>query len=166
MGFANEVSTTIQCGNPEVRRGFFSMVNLLRQIANQDDMFRRLFSDNMERLLETHKRFPGHLQRETFTWLSGDATPLVLAEANWATLGFFRFRPGEVLSIFTPSAQTPYIISECELAVSVMGAVPCASHGNTQFFMLGTDNLNAISWMNGGKAKEGTAMRTLFCFYR
>ena len=42
LGYADERGIIIRCGNQEVRRGFFSMVNLLRDLARHDDTFTKL----------------------------------------------------------------------------------------------------------------------------
>ena len=69
---------------------------------------------------------------------------------------------------FTTSEHQRYIIADCELAapVIVMCAVQWGKWVTSQFFMMGLGNLNALSWITNGKAKQGTSMRILYFFHR
>ena len=99
----------------------------------------------MGNVLAIHERFSGHKQREDVTWLTGDATPLVLAGVNWATQEFFRVRPEEVLSEFRAGDARYGLIAECVLAVIAVCLVTWAQLAHQQFFLMGSDNMNAIA---------------------
>ena len=136
--------------------GSFSMMNLLRDMASHDAVFHKLFGGDMEKLLAIRKRFPGQRQREDATWLTGDATPLILAGPNWVTQEFFRIRPDVVLAEFRAGGPRYGSVSERERSAN-MNAV-CISawvkQGSHQFFLMGSDNMNAIAWATNGNAKQ------------
>ena len=102
----------------------------------------------MGNFLSIRKRFPDHNQREDVTWLTGDATPLVLDGVGWATQEFFRIRSDEVLAEFRVGDPRYGLISECELSVIALRIVTWAKLPRRQFFLRGSGNMNAISLDN------------------
>lgn len=57
------------------------------------------------------------------------------------------------------------LIAECELAVIAVCIVAWAKLSIRQFFLMGSDNMNATAWKSHGKAKQGTAMRLLYFLF-
>ena len=154
-GYAGERGECVRFGNHDVRMPISPIAILLRDMARHGGVFRNLFGVDMERLLAIRKRSPRNCQREDVTWLTGDATPLILAVVNWKTNEFRRMRPGEVLSEFRSGGPRYGLISECELAVIAVCMGAWAIRASHQFCHMGSDNMNAIAWTPNGTAKQG-----------
>ena len=157
---------SIRCGNREIWRSFFDTMDILMDLHRREATFRNLIGGDMEKLLSAHKRFPGHRRREDAAWLAGDATPLILAGANWATREFSRARPDEVLGGISECDLRYGVIAEREMAVIAVCIAAWAKLASRQFFLMGSDNVNAIAWPSNGMAKQGTATTLLYCLFR
>ena len=139
------------------------MMNMVRDMARHDMVYRRLFGGDMEKLLASRKRSPRNRKREDVALLPGGATPVTPSGVNCTRHGFFRIRPGEVSPEFRDGDPSYGLISECELAVLAVCMVAWAKQSSRQAPLVGSDNMNAAEWASGGKAKQRTAMEALYC---
>ena len=89
-----ETDTLDRRGNTDIVEGFSQrQFNTDRQISQVGDMFAKLFTGRMDKLLEIHILFSRCDTRENDARLAGESTPLLLGWADWAAMGFFLIRP-------------------------------------------------------------------------
>ena len=166
LSHASEDSLFIRCGDPELYKAFWSMFQLLRNLAQGDILWKNLFRGDMGRLSEVHKRFACPQECKDVLWLTGDATMNVVSSINWNDREFAKLSVEELMASFNGPNSRPPIIADIELISSITGVVIWAgieeSSGEKQrVAIVDTDNLNVFSWLRKGKARVGRARRML-----
>lgn len=78
------------------------------------------------------------------SWITTDATPLVIGAVGWAKRTYLRLDAGEVLRDFTEIDGRPPGIEDKELMGLIMGSLGGLSAHPGAVLFIGVDNLNAV----------------------
>ena len=100
-------------------------------------------------------RLSGTVENPDAVWTSGDATLTKMAGVNWRGKEFFQLAPSDLLADFHQGQLRAYNIGEVELMTAVGITVFWADIWKVrQIILLGTDNQNTFSWLDGRSAKK------------
>ena len=166
LSHAIESGFAICCGEAEIWMSFFNALTLTRSMAESDSDCFLLFRCSLGRLQLMHERLSGVVGKPYAVWTSGDATIDRMAGINWRRKEYFQLKHAEFLKDFHQGQMRVYTIGETELMTSVGITVfwgDCWS--GKQIVLLGTDNRNTFSWLDGRSAKRGLSMRIVAAFH-
>ena len=159
IAYTYDDSLRAMCANIETRMGFWSAIILTRKIESAFHVWRRLFGSPTDRLVSMDIQLSGRNPAYNIIWTTWDAAPGIISAVNWATRSFIRIDPEELLDSFGRSQRHRYMISECELgSLDVQVASWGSPSGSRQLTLSGTDNPNALSWIDRGEAEAGIAL--------
>ena len=165
LSFQDENAEFLVCPDPEITSAFWSMMRLLKYLAQDRNVWKTLFRGEMARVLEAQLRFTSPNECLNSVWLTGDATLRVVSSINWTEKQFVKCTPWSLLKDFSGGLESEPIIAEVELASGICGVILWAGIcGEKRVIVVGTDNANVFSWLRRGKARVGKARRMLTAF--
>ena len=166
---ASEDNEIIQCADPELFKAFWSMFQMLRNMASDRLLWPKLPTWDMRRLLGVNKRFACPNTCKNVLWLTGDATMKTFSCVNWNDKEFTNVPTEEMMQSFNGPNACPPIIADIELMGSISGVAAWAgidedNGGLQRIAIIGTDSRNVFSWIRKGKERVGRARRILTAF--
>ena len=144
----------------EIWTAYWHAITWLREMSNNDEEWTKMFWGRLERCLPLSVRLSGNLDMAPVMWISSDATLTRIGVINWRNREFICCDIGNLFAPFVTEMTNSVYISDVELLALVLGIVVWATDfpGTT----LGiTDNLNALHWVSGMKAKSGISLQLL-----
>ena len=156
----DELGVWVRCGKMPIWTAYWHVVTWLREVSNEGEEWAKLFQGRLERCLPLSVRLSGNLDMPPVMWISPDATLKRIGAINWRNREFICCDIGNLFAPFVTEATNSVYISDLELLAIVLGIVVWATDfpGTT----LGiADNLNALHWVSGMKAKSGISLQLL-----
>ena len=156
LAHADENSSYATCIDADVWAAFWTLLEVMRVAAAEENRWKLLFSGALDRLLPIEKRFSGPRVETSSLWLTSDATLQKGGAVNWKNKQYLDVTIEEAAKPFIGDREYTPIIAEAELAVECLGFATWTPVGQERFVtFLGGDNANAFSWIHNGKAKVG-----------
>ena len=156
LAHADENSSYVTCIDADVWTAFWTLLEVLRVTAAEENRWFLLFRGTLDRLLPIEKRFSGPRVETNSLWITSDATLQKGGAVNWKNKQFLEVTIEEVVKPFIGDREYVPIIAEAELAIECLGFVTWTPTDQDRFVtFLGGDNTNAFSWIHNGKAKIG-----------
>ena len=123
LGCADEAGIRINCGFPHVWMALWESMKVLICLRKDGRKWADIFKGSLERLLPAEQRFARHQYPQNVIWVSGDATLNTVAGVSWFGREYFVCDAPPLIREMKRDVQDEIIIGECELLVSILGAL-------------------------------------------
>ena len=160
LGFGDEMGIWVNCDDLNIWASYWQTIEWLREIAEDNGEWKKLFNGHLDRCLPLNIRLSGNIQLPPVMWLSSDATLNWIGVINWRDKQFICAPVGNLLNPFMTRETGNVHISDVELLALVMGIVVWVSEFNGTALGI-ADNLNALGWMAQKKARHGASLQML-----
>ena len=100
LGFSEVSGLWVRCNGITIWASFWHVLRFIRQITENDEDWKRMFTGQMSRLLPLHESLSGPQQTVPILRTSGDATMNRIGAINWRTREFFVENPDDLIEPF------------------------------------------------------------------
>ena len=150
LQFTDEKSFWINFPVAEIWEAFWSCMQIIFDLMDNDEVWDQCFHGSLVRLLPPDQRLSVHLDQiddhypaDRVVWVSAGATLQVVGGISWGDHEFFRSDPRDMAALIHPITQEACRIGECELIAATM-AIFCWSLRGKRNILLCTDNQNVL----------------------
>ena len=162
LSYADEIGEWITCPKKELCDNFRWSVYAIGGFMKTEEQWRRLFTGNMNRLLNPADRLSLKCEKGPFIWISTDATLDWASGISWGDKRCFRFKVSEIKDALCISPDTELGIGACEMLAALISIMIWSDYnGVKRHIILRTDNQNVLAWLSKNRTTDGFLNRIL-----